>query len=392
MRTFKGYERAGGMAGIRNYVLVMSLVSCSNAMAEKIAAKTGAIAITHDRGCEEFEQEHSRTMLGLVSAARNPNVGAVLLVGLGCEQISLEEMRTALETSGKPVEGILIQQEGGWARTEAKGIEIVERFKELLSGQERVDCPLSHIVMGVQCGGSDWTTAIAGNTAIGRVSDLVVQNGGTVLMAEVVGFPGSEAFLAERAVSGEVALKILDMVSDLQRDFRERYGQSIDEVNPTPGNKAGGITTLAEKSMGNVRKTGTSRIQGVLRIGDPVPGPGLWIVDQRTPGTDPFNLTAMAMQMANVALFSSGRGSPVGNAVMPVIKITGNPETFRRLEDIFDFDAGGILDGETVERTGDLLFQALLETTGGKPTRSEINGNFEYAIPREQGTNFTCRK
>jgi altronate dehydratase len=383
MRGIPAFSRPGGQVGTRNLVLVLSMVSCSNTVVSRIAQKTGAIPITHEQGCVEFEEDHKRTKLALVAAGRNPNVYGVLLVGLGCEQTSLVEVKTAIASAGKPVEGILIQEEGGSQGAEARGVGIVRRLQEEAGKQERVPCSAGGLVVGVQCGGSDWTTAVAGNTAIGAMADHVIRNGGSILMSEVMGFPGSEHIVASRAVSREVGLQLLDMVSDLRAEYVELYGQTIEEVNPTPGNKAGGITTLAEKSMGNIRKMGNSPVQGVLQLGDPIPHPGLWVVDNRAQGPDSFNVTGFAIQGANVTVFSSGRGSPVGSAVMPVIKITGNPATFRKLESITDFNAGVVVDGKSIPETGEALYELLLEVAAGKPTRSELNGDIEYTIPRE---------
>lgn len=288
--------------GTRNLVLVLSMVSCSNTVVSRIAMKTGAVPITHEFGCVEFEDDHRRTKMALVAAGRNPNVYGVLLVGLGCEQILLADVKQAIATTGKPVEGILIQEEGGSPEAEARGIEIVRKLQEEAERQPRVPCSAGGLVVGVQCGGSDWTTAVAGNTVIGAMADHVIENGGSVLMSEVMGFPGSEQIVAANAVSREVALQILDMVTDLRAEYVELYGQTIEEVNPTPGNKAGGITTLVEKSMGNVRKMGRSPVQGVLQLGDPIPHPGLWVVDNRAQGPDPFNVTGFAIQGANVTV------------------------------------------------------------------------------------------
>jgi altronate dehydratase large subunit len=383
MKEILAFERPDGRIGIRNQVLVISMVSCSNTVVSRIAQKTGAVPITHEFGCVEFEEDHRRTKLALVSAGMNPNVFGVLLVGLGCEQTSLADVKQAISSTGKPVEGILIQEEGGSPEAEARGVEIVRKLQEEAARQQRVPCSAGGLVVGVQCGGSDWTTAVAGNTVIGAMADRVIENGGSVLMSEVMGFPGSEHIVAANAVSREVGLQVLDMVSDLRAEYVELYGQTIEEVNPTPGNKAGGITTLVEKSMGNIRKMGNSPVQGVLQLGDPIPRPGLWVVDNRAQGPDPFNVTGFAIQGANVTVFSSGRGSPVGCAVMPVIKITGNPVTFKKLESITDFNAGVVVEGKTIPETGAALYELLLEVAGGKPTKSELNGNFEYAIPRE---------
>ena len=383
MSEIKAYRRPDGRVGIRNYVLVISMVSCSNTVTERIARTTGTIPVVHEQGCCEFEHDHARTKLALIAAGRNPNVGAVLLVGLGCEQTNIEDVRACVAETGKPVEAILIQREGGSPEAERKGVDIVRRLKGVCESQERVPCRVADLVVGVQCGGSDWTTAISANPVIGAMTDLVVAAGGSVLMSEVAGFPGSEHIVASRAVSHDVGLQVLDMISELRAEYIETYGQKIEEVNPTPGNKAGGITTLVEKSMGNIKKMGTSPVQGVLKLGQAIPHPGLWVIDNRAQGPDPFNLTGLAMQGAVVTAFSSGRGSPVGNAVMPTLKLTGNPETFRKLGSITDFNAGAVIEGATIPETGKALYALLLEIAGGRETKSEINGNFEYIVPRE---------
>jgi altronate dehydratase large subunit len=359
------------------------MVSCSNTVVSRIAQATGAIPITHEYGCVEFDEDHKRTKLALVAAGAGPNVYGALLVGLGCEQTSMADVKRAVAGTGKPVEALLIQEEGGSPEAERRGIEIVRKLQAEADAQERVPCSAAGLVVGIQCGGSDWTTAVAGNTAIGAMSDRVIENGGSVLMSEVMGFPGSEHIVAANSVNRKVGLQVLDMVADLRAEYVELYGQTIEEVNPTPGNKAGGITTLVEKSMGNIRKMGNSPVQGVLRLGEPIPHPGLWVVDNRAQGPDPFNVTGFAIQGANVTVFSSGRGSPVGCAVMPVIKITGNPATFRKLESITDFNAGVVVEGKSIPETGADLYELLLEVAGGRATKSELNGNVEYAIPRE---------
>jgi altronate dehydratase large subunit len=383
MKEIKAFKRADGRVGIRNSVLVISMVSCSNIVTEQIARSTGVVPIVHEQGCTEFEHDHERTRLALIAAGRNPNVGAVLLVGLGCEQTNIGEIRAAIETSGKPVEALLIQDEGGSPEAVAKGISIVEKLKKEIAGIERTSCPVSGLVVGVQCGGSDWTTALSGNSSIGVMTDLVIRDGGSVLMSEVAGFPGSEHIVASRAVNREVGLQVLDMISELRSEYIETYGQKIEEVNPTPGNKAGGITTLVEKSMGNIKKMGTSPVQGVVKLGEQISRPGLWVVDNRAQGPDSFNLTGLAMEGAVITVFSSGRGSPVGNAVMPTLKLTGNPETFKKLASIMDFNSGTIIEGKPIEKVGEELYELLLEIASGKETKSEINGNFEYTIPRE---------
>ena len=200
-------------------------------------------------------------------------------------------------------------------------------------------------------------------------------------MGEVYGFPGSEHIVAEHAVNRQVGAEIMQMIRELRADFIEKTGYPIERVNPTPGNKAGGITTLVEKSMGNVKKMGSAPIQGVLKVGQRPPHPGLWIVDNRNEGPDSFNITAFAMASAHAVVFSSGRGTPVGNAVMPVLKLTGNPERYNLLQSIFDFNAGVVLKGAELGQTGQALVDCLMQKLSGEMTKAECNGNYEYSIP-----------
>ncbi|MCI8399324.1 MAG: UxaA family hydrolase [Oscillibacter sp.] len=383
MLQLTGYPRPNGQAGIRNYALVISTVHCANTAAQKIAFQTGAHVITHDVGCVEFEQSHARTCLALLTAAKNPNIGAVLLVGAGCEQTDLPALEREIAETGKPVGHVTIQEAGGAPEAVALGVERLERLKAA-AVQERVPIPFSKLVVGVQCGGSDWTTALAGNTTLGAMTDRIIAAGGTVLMGEVAGLPGSEHIIAEHAVSKEAGLQIIDMCSELRAEFLETRGQAIEEVNPTPGNKAGGITTLVEKSMGNIKKMGSAPVQGTIRAGEAVPHPGLWIVDIRSDGPDANTTSGFAMAGANLTVFSTGRGSPMGNVAMPVLKVTGNPEAFQALGSILDFNAGDTLMGTDVEIVAERLMALVAEVVNGKETKSEINGDFEFIIPRER--------
>lgn len=385
-RTFQGYARANGAAGIRNYVLPISMVHCSNTVTQQIAWKTGTHAITHEYGCIEFADSHARTHLALLSAALNPNVYAVLLVGLGCEQTDHDALMREIEAAGKPVAYVGIQKSGGPKEAVDRGAAIVESFQREAAAQKRTAFPISKLVSGVQCGGSDWTTALSGNAAIGAMTDLLVSQGGSVIISEVAGFPGSEHVLASRAATPAVGLQILQMCDELRAEYAAAHGQTIEEVNPTPGNKAGGITTLVEKSMGNVKKMGVvSKIQGLIHAGEPVPYPGLWMLDLRAPGIDGNATSGFAMSGAHINVFSTGRGSPLGNAVMPVLKLTGNPQSFREMPSLFDFNAGVALEGVPLPEVGAALLERVLEIASGEETKSERNGDFEFIIPRESG-------
>lgn len=384
MNSFEGFLRSDGSVGIRNYILVASTVQCANNVAIRIAEKSNSISIVHDFGCMEFEENSTRTELGLIKACENPNVYGVILVGLGCEQIDINKLYNHVNGLNKPVYKILIQEEGGPKQAIAKGVDYAKILEEDSKLIKRKSVGLDKLVVGVQCGGSDWTTALAGNTVIGVMTDLIVKNGGTVLMSEVVGFPGSEHVVASRAVSKSAGIDILNMVTDLREDFIKQYGQTIEEVNPTPGNKAGGITTLVEKSMGNIKKMGAVPVQGIINVGEKVSHPGLWVLDCRAQGPDSFVTTAFAMSGAQVTAFSTGRGSPLGNAVMPLVKITGNPATFESLNGIMDFNAGRAILGEDINKVGEDLYKKIIEVANGSETKSEYNMNFDYTIPRNQ--------
>lgn len=376
-----GYRRKDGRYGVRNYVAVISAVHCANAVAQRIAAATGTSCITHEHGCTEAAAISRRTELGLIRAGQNPNVFGVLLVSLGCEQIRMEHLREEIGKHTDHVACLSIQELGGPPRAVEEGISLVHAMQAKAAQQEREPMPFSQLVVGVQCGGSDWTTALSGNSTIGEMTDRIVAAGGSVLMGEVYGFPGSEHIVAEHAVNRRVGMDILEMVRELREDFLQKSGATIESVNPTPGNKEGGITTLVEKSMGNVKKMGSAPIQGILHVGEQPPHPGLWILDNRNEGVDAFNITGFALSLAHTAVFSSGRGTPVGSAVMPVVKITGNPKRYKTLESMFDFNAGTVLEGMSLQEAGDLLVSLLLRKLNGEETRAEHNGNWEYAIP-----------
>ena len=383
--TFQGYERADGSVGIRNYILVLSMVHCSNTVAQQIAWKTGAHVITHDFGCVEFADKHDRTRLALLSAALNPNIYAAVLVGLGCEQTDHESLLKEIIATGKLACYVGIQEEGGPAEALEKGIAVVQKYQEEAAVQQRKSFPISKLVLGVQCGGSDWTTALSGNSTIGVMSDLLAEQGGSVILSEVAGFPGSEHIIAERAVTRQVGLDVIKMCDELRASYVEDHGETIENVNPTPGNKAGGITTLVEKSMGNIKKMGvSSKVQGLIYAGQHVQHPGVWILDLRAEGPDSNSTTGFGMSGAHMTVFSTGRGSPMGSAVMPVLKLTGNPKSYQEMQGLFDFNAGVVLEGTPIQDAGKALLERVVEIANGEESKSEINGDFEFVIPRER--------
>lgn len=380
MKTFLGYKRSDGRVGLRNHILVIATISCADHVVERIAQRTGAVPITHDVGCLQFAQDRALTERTIFGAGMNPNVGAVLFVGLGCEQTPTVDMAGSI--TGKPSAYLLIQEAGGTTKAIAQGCAIVEQFQGQIASQERSPFEIAELAVSLKCGGSDFTTAIASNSAVGVASDLLVEAGGTVLLTETPGFPGSEHILAARAVNREVARRIYRIVDVYREEIRTRFGRSVHDGNPSPGNLDGGITTLVEKSLGTVKKAGSHPVQGVVECAEDVHGKkGVWIMD--TPGHDVFSVSAPAAGGAHLNLFTTGRGSPLGNAICPVLKICGNPEVYRRMEENMDLNAGPIMLGEkTVEEVGREIFESIIQVANGRLTKAEILEHREFAIPR----------
>lgn len=380
MTSFLGYDRGDGRVGIRNHVVVVSTISCANHVVEKIASRTGAIPIVHNAGCLQFGADREQTARTIHGVGMNPNVGAVLYVGLGCEQTPTAQLAEA--TTGKQVRHLFIQQAGGSRQTIEQGAQLIETMREAIAGQQRTSFDISRLCVSVKCGGSDYTTAIASNPAVGVAADLLIAAGGTVLLTETPGLPGSEHILARRAVNRDVAARIYEIVDSYRDEIKTRFNRSPHEGNPSPGNIDGGITTLVEKSYGTIMKGGHSPIQGVLSFAQDSTGKkGLWIMD--TPGHDLFSVSGPAAGGCHACWFTTGRGSPIGNAVMPVIKICGNSDTFGWMEENMDVNAGTIMTGDkSVEEVGREIFELTLQVANGQITKAEELEHWEFAIPR----------
>jgi len=385
MRTIKGYKRPDGRFGIRNTVIVISLVQCANSTVQKIALQCDAPAITIDTGCGEYKDNAERTNLGLIRAGGHPNVYGVLLVTLGCQWISADYIRDEIIkfAPGKKVHHVCIQQIGGMKKAVDEGVRLVKEMQAEALAQPREDCPISGLVVSSYCGGSDWTSALAGNTTTGAAADLVVRAGGSNLACGVRGMPGAEDYVIGLAKDYDVGLQILEICEEYRHDVLNATGQSISEVNPTPGNIAGGITTLAEKAVSNMKLQGHETVQGVVQVGEYPPYPGNWFMDNRMGGNDIYAATALSMGGAHLDLFCTGLGTPLGHAVMPVIKITGNPETNRKYgAEMIDFSAGEVITGEkTIDQCAEELFDLILRVANGEPTKGELNQDYSYAIP-----------
>ena len=377
MTEFLGYERPDGSVGVRNHLLVLTPMDCSYEPARKIADRVeGAVAVTQHHGCG-FNGMVANVLVG---TGRNPNVAGVLLVGLGCESITSEIIAEGIRPSGKPVETLIIQEEGGTVRTIEKGVRVLREMASEVAGLEREPFPLSELTLAVECGGSDATSGLAANPAVGVAADMLVDEGGTVMFGETQEMTGTQHVLARRAVSGEVAEAIEAMIDRQERRMR---AMGVDSRFMSKGNVDGGLTTIEEKSLGAIMKGGTKPIQGVLensRRALEVPSrPGLWLQDGT--GWDVPSVTHMVAAGAQVVVFTTGRGSTTGHAVAPVLKVTGNPVTYGRMMDNMDVDAGTILDGsESLNSVGEEIFGAVVDTASGSLTKAEIHGFHDFIV------------
>lgn len=374
---FLGFARDMGNAGVRNHVVIVSTVFCSSTVTRKIGQATGAITVIPDGGCLELGPALEHTERVLRGVVMHPNVGAVLVIGLGCEQLSAEDLASAAQ--GKPSEYLNIQTIGGTSAAIERGIRLARKMIDHLAQIERRPCSEDNLVLATQCGGSDTGSGLAANPVVGYVADRLIEAGGAVLLGEPGNLYGAIGSIIPRALTPKIGRQIIAM-TDYIEAYYKRLGREFRQANPTPGNIAGGLTTLVEKSLGGFCKGGTSPIQGVLKAGEQMRGKGLWIMDTSL-GVDTFATTDMVAGGAQLVAFTTGRGNPVGSALAPVIKITAAQETVSTMGENIDFDASSILRAEeTIMEGGERLFRLMLEIACGRLTTAEMLGHFEFSI------------
>ena len=372
--TFKGYRRKNGGVGSRNLVAVIPSVICANDVAQAIVRQVqGTIGYFHHQGCCQLPLDLKRVTDVLSNLGQSANIGAALIVSLGCEGTDHERIVREIAASGKPVEIIRIQELGGTSRAIQAGIDAAQKLVMEISGLQRETVDASEIIMSIKCGASDTTSGLASNAVIGYVADKLVDLGGTVIFGETTEFLGGEHILANRAVGGPdgpVGQKIYEIVNRMENRAKA-VGEDMRGGQPTPGNIEGGLSSIEEKSLGAIVKSGHRPIQGVLEYCDRIDGrKGLWIKD--APGREPEILTGMACTGAQVMMFSTGRGAPQGFPSMPVIKICGNPNTYERMQHDMDLNAGRIILGEkSIEEVGEEAFDLLLKVLSGQMTKNE---------------------
>jgi len=376
MTTFMGYERPDGRVGSRNHVAVIPSVVCANDVALEICrVVSNCRGYFHHQGCCQLPPDLDRVTECLTALGLSGNVGAALIVSLGCEGTDHAKIYETIKASGKPVEIIYIQELGGAANAIAEGIKAAQRLSMAISSQQRVPIDISRVTMAIKCGASDATSGLASNCVIGYVADKLVDLGATVVFGETTEFIGAEHILARRARTPEVGQKIYDIVNAMEGRAKS-LGCDMRKGQPTPGNIAGGLSSIEEKSLGAIMKSGSRPIEGVLRYEDMVTDhKGLWIKD--TPGREPEILTGMACTGAQFMLFSTGRGAPQGFPTMPVVKICGNPNTYERMINDMDLNAGRIITGEaSIDQVGEEAFAMVLDVLSGRTTKNETIGYF----------------
>ncbi|MBU5436336.1 UxaA family hydrolase [Pseudoflavonifractor sp. MSJ-37] len=379
---FYGYRRPDGRVGIRNKVLILPASVCASDTTRIVAQQVvGSVTFSNQLGCSQVESDQQYTMDVMAGYAANPNVYGTVVVSLGCENCQMDLVVKAIqERTNKPLKQVIIQEAGGTLKAVEQAVRYAKQMVAEASLLQREKFPMSELILGTECGGSDPTSGLAANVLIGQLSDLMVKEGATSILSETTEFIGAEHILARRAATPEVHDRIFEIVHRYEKAL-SLVGEEVREGNPSPGNKAGGITTLEEKSLGCIHKGGHAPVNAVYDYAKQVEAhQGLVIMD--TPGNDPSSVSAMVAGGAQVVVFSTGRGTPTGNPISPVIKITGNRITFANMEDNIDVDASPVIYGGDLEKMGDDLMELVSKVASGKQTKAESLGYVEMAIAR----------
>ena len=383
---FDGFVRPDGRVGTRNYIGILASVSCSGSVARFIADAVtpemlaayphvdGVVALAHGSGCCMAPGSEGLVLLQRTIAgyARNPNFGGVLLVGLGCEVNLVDDLMSScgLSTSSR-LKPLVIQEAGGTRATVERGLAAIREMLPAIDAARRESVSARHLVVGLECGGSDAYSGITANPALGAAVDRLVSHGATAILSETPEIYGAEQLLVDRAANDKIGALLLERIAWWER-YTKRYGAQLNN-NPTPGNKAGGITTIIEKSLGAVAKAGSTRLNAVYGYAEPVDAQGLVFMD--TPGYDVVSITGMIAGGANLVCFTTGRGTVCGFSPVPTLKLASNSDMYRRLAEDMDVDCGRILEGElTVDEMGAAIFETILATASGGKTRSESQG------------------
>ena len=399
--TFMGFHRPDGRVGTRNFVLIVPTSMCASHEAQQISIISeytlwsqqqfpnvdGVVAIPHNKGCGCQDGSTIDVMLRTLSNyADHPNVGGVILIDLGCEKTNLSVVEKYLlnreKAFDKPVAKIGIQEVGGTQAAIAQGLREVERMLPELNRATREEVSVSELVLGVKCGGSDGFSGISANPSLGRAADVLVRSGGTVLITEVPEFCGAEHVLANRAKDFETGKAVYEMV-DWYKDFAAKFGAVLNQ-NPSAGNKAGGLLNITIKSLGAIAKAGTTRVEGVVGYAETPTNRGLNLM--QGPGYDQESTPGLVAAGATVIVFTTGRGTTIGNAIAPVIKLASNSRVFARMSNDLDLSAGGVIDGtESIDEVGGRVFDHIVKVaSGAELAKAEIHKHREFQFWAEQ--------
>jgi len=384
--TFMGYPRANGRAGTRNFIVILSSVNCSATVAHRIAdhftderlrdytSVDGVAAFAHGTGCgmDSAGEGFANLQRVLAGYATHPNVGGVLMVGLGCETSQIAQTLEAHQLAAGPLlRTMTIQMSGGHLKTIERGVSLINDMLQEVNSCERKVCDASQLSLALQCGGSDAWSGVTANPALGYAADLLVKQGGTAVLAETPEIYGAEHLLTERAVDQSVADALMQRI-DWWQDYVARHQGSLDN-NPSPGNKLGGLTTILEKSLGAVAKGGTTPLTAVYRYAQQVDSSGFVFMD--SPGYDPASVTGQIASGCNLVAFTTGRGSTFGSKPAPCLKIATNTDMYQQLSDDMDINAGTVIsNAESIEIVGERIYKRLLEVASGSATLSESHG------------------
>ncbi len=373
VKTFMGYVRKNGDVGIRNDIWIVNTVGCVNKIAQAIAEKTGAKYFPHPFGCSQLGDDQSVTQKILKGMVNHPNAAGVLVLGLGCENNNIELFKSILgEWDDERVKFLNAQDVEDDV---SEGIKIVEELKKYAATFERVEIPVSKLRVGLKCGGSDGYSGITANPLVGSFSDMIISMGGSSVLTEVPEMFGAEHLLMQRCKDKEIFNKTVALINNF-KEYYERHNQVIYE-NPSPGNKAGGITTLEEKSLGCVQKGGLSEVVDVLDYGDRLSKNGLSLLNG--PGNDIVAITNLMAAGVHIILFTTGRGTPVGGPV-PTVKVSTNSRLAEKKANWIDFNAGQLLEGKTMDQLTEELMDYVVSVASGEKTKNEIHGYEEISI------------
>lgn len=378
---FLGYRRHDGKVGVRNHILILPTITCATKVAKQITELVhGTVSFVHQHGCAQVGVDYEQTFRTYVGLGLNPNVYGVVVLGLGCETHQARNVAKEIAATGKRVEVVSIQDEGGTLDAIATGAKLAAKLVQEASEVQREWCDLSELIIGTECGGSDACSGLSANPAVGYVSDKIVQLGGTSILAETTELIGAEHLLANRAKNDKVAKRVYEVVNAMeQRSIM--MGVDIRTGNPSPGNIKGGLSSLEEKSLGAANKAGTSTLNEIIDYAEHPTEKGLVWMD--TPGHDIEQLTGMVAGGAQIVLFTTGRGTPTGSPIAPVIKITTNTGVYERMSENMDLNGGTIIEGnETIEQVGENIMNEIVKVASGKLTKAEILMQHDFGIWR----------